>query len=86
MVIGLVDIVGVKGPLTREEIMGNLDKHRRTPPQVDDPKRAKWNMAWVLGNARSLPTPVPYKHPKGAQSWIKLEESVRRDIGLQMRA
>lgn len=83
-VVGLVDIVGVKGPLTRDELLANLDRHRRTAEQVDDPGLAKWNIAWVMENARALARPVAYVHIKGAQSWIRLDEAARRGIGAQL--
>lgn len=83
-VVGVVEIVGVSGPLTRDELMANLDKHRRTTEQLDDPKLAKWNIAWLLDKACPLPRPVSYVHPKGAQSWINLDDKVRRAIAKQM--
>lgn len=83
-VVGLVDIIGVRGPLTRDELLANLDKHRATREQVDDPALAKWNLAWVLDKAHPLPHPIPYLHPKGAQSWIKLDDKARHAILQQM--
>lgn len=83
-VVGLVDIIDVCGPLTRDELLANLDKHRRTREQVDDSEFAKWNIAWVLSNARRLLDPVRYLHPKGAQSWIKLDDAARSSIRKQM--
>lgn len=84
-VVGVVEIVGVRGPLTRDELIANLDKHRRTMDQIDDPKLAKWNIAWLLDHARPLPRPVSYVHPKGAQSWINLDDKTRLAIAEQMQ-
>jgi hypothetical protein len=32
--------------------------------------------AWVLGDARRLTAPIPYRHPEGAVVWVDLELSV----------
>jgi hypothetical protein len=31
---------------------------------------------WVLAAARSLPTPIPYKHGSGPVIWVKLDAAV----------
>lgn len=45
-----------------------FDKHR-----VDDLSLLeKWNIAWRFSGARRLQKPVPYQHPRGAVTWVKL--------------
>lgn len=83
-VVGVVEIIGVRGLLTRDDLIANLDKHRRTMEQLDDPRFSKWNIAWLLDKARPLPRPVSYVHPKGAQSWINLDYKVRCAISKQI--
>lgn len=34
----------------------------------------KWRYPWVLANARRYDTPIPYNHPKGAVTWVKLAD------------
>ncbi|WP_295589778.1 ASCH domain-containing protein [uncultured Lamprocystis sp.] len=83
-VVGLVDITGVRGPLTRDELMENLDKLHGTREQIYDPAFAKWNFAWILAQVRPLKMPVAYVHPKGAVGWVTLDENVRAQISAQM--
>ncbi len=83
-VVGLVDITGVRGPLTSDELMANLDKHHGTREQINDPAFAKWNVAWMLAQARPLKIPVAYTHPKGAVGWVTLDDTVRAQISEQM--
>ena len=32
----------------------------------------KWRYPWVLSNPRRYVSPVPYSHPKGAVTWVKI--------------
>jgi hypothetical protein len=44
----------------------------------------KWTTAWVLQRARSLPKPVPYRHPAGAVIWVNLDPEVAAEIEQQL--
>ena len=33
----------------------------------------KWHVPWVLSCARRYEKPIPYKHPRGAVTWVKLK-------------
>jgi len=42
--------------------------------QVSDlDKLNKWRYPWVLKGAKRYAEPIPYKHPKGAVIWVKLD-------------
>lgn len=84
-VVGLADIVGVKGPFTPEEMLAHQDKHRISSERLADPNVAKWNRAWVLENVRVLNEPVPYHHRLGAQTWVVLNEEARTGIAAQIQ-
>lgn len=79
-VVGVVNIVDAIGPLANDQLRSNTDKHRLTVNQLDDPRIAKWNNAWVLEHARKLPNPIPYKHPSGAVIWVSLDEETSKQI------
>ena len=79
-VVGVVNIVDAIGPLVNDQLRSNTDKHRLTVNQLDDPRIAKWNNAWVLEHARKLPNPIPYKHPSGAVIWVSLDEETSKQI------
>ena len=32
----------------------------------------KWKYPWVLSRALRYEKPIPYKHPKGAVTWVKI--------------
>ena len=36
--------------------------------------------AWVLKNVVRLKTPVPYKHPPGAVTWVTLDEPTTKKV------
>jgi len=39
----------------------------------DDELLKRWPYPWVLANAKQYAKPIPYKHPKGAVIWVKLD-------------
>ena len=69
----------MRGPLTLAELKKNSrSKMNRAP--------SEWNgfdeviYAWVLDNVKKLATPVPYKHPSGAVTWVNLDSSTTRRV------
>lgn len=36
--------------------------------------------AWVLKDVVELKNPVPYKHPRGAITWVTLDESTTKKV------
>ena len=32
----------------------------------------KWKYPWVLSGAQRYEKPIPYKHPRGAVTWVKI--------------
>ncbi len=69
LVVGTVDLVDVVGPLSRETLERNRDRHQF---EVDDITYAK-TYAWILAGAARLDPPVEYNHPRGARSWVRLD-------------
>lgn len=57
-------------------------------PKITDPRHAfetqkfhqvenwklleKWRYPWVLADVKKYQNPVPYQHPRGAVTWVKL--------------
>ena len=82
-IVGLAKVIGVKGPLTRSDILANLDKHRGAREDLDNPALAKYNFAWILSDARPLAQPVHYDHKKGVVVWVTLDDDTREKIANQ---
>ena len=70
-VVGTARIVEVIGPLTGTQARLNADKMNESPY---DAAGAEGAFAWVLEDVRKLTTPVSYRHPSGAVTWVKLDE------------
>lgn len=81
-VVGLARVIDVRGPLTRSDILANLDKHRGSREEIDKPTLAKYNFAWIISDARALAQPVSYEH-KGGVTWVTLDNDVREKIANQ---
>lgn len=71
VVTGVVDIVDcITGQAEAE--YGASEAFHCVPRDRHKEYAKKWPFAWVITNARPLSEPVPYKHKKGAQSWVVL--------------
>jgi hypothetical protein len=72
LIIGVCDLIDVKGPLSVDELEKSIDKHQVPIGFLRNALNYKKTYAWVLTNARRLRNPKPYKHPLGAVIWVKL--------------
>jgi hypothetical protein len=76
-VVGMVDLIDCI-PGQHEAEYGASEALHCIPMARHKDCAARWPVAWVFANARSLTEPVPYKHKNGAQSRVVLsaEESL----------
>lgn len=71
LIVGKCLLVGTH-ELSAEPSMFEHEFHHH---QVNDRSLLeKWNIAWRLTSAQRLEKPIPYKHPKGAVTWVNLPE------------
>jgi hypothetical protein len=75
-IVGTCTVVGCVGPLTRTEAKRNA---RKAGFPRGDPS-ATGCYAWIVERARRLPSPVPYRHPRGAIIWVRLTPSIVRRL------
>lgn len=83
LVVGIARLTGCGGPLSEEEMIASVDKHRIPEGTIRSGAVAKWNTPWILEDVRSLSKPVRYVHPSGAVTWVTLDEGVIRAIEAQ---
>jgi len=81
---GVADLVDVRSPLSPEELIATHARHRIPSEMIRSGEVAKWNTPWVLADVRPLQTPVPYRHPSGAVTWVTLEPEVCAAIACQL--
>ena len=75
-VVGTCRIVDCLGPLTREQRRTGWRKAGLPPGRVlsaDD-------YVWVLRDVRRMRTRIPYRHPRGAVTWVLLDAKVRKRL------
>jgi hypothetical protein len=84
-VVGVANLVGVKGPFTLQDKLNALDKHQISIDRLESGETEKWNMAWVLEDAQPLSTPVNYQHPNGAVIWVNLDQKAQEKIALALQ-
>lgn len=84
-VVGVANLVDVRGPLTKQEKLSSIDKHQISLDRLESGETEKWNTAWILENAQPLIMPVNYQHPNGAVIWVNLEPRVQEKLALAMQ-
>ena len=79
-VLGVAELVDCIGPLSRDEMTANYDRHCIAPERIDAPAGAKYRYAWVLANVQRLHQPVicPLKH--GVQTFVSIPRETAREI------
>jgi hypothetical protein len=74
-VVGFCKIVDVIGPLTKEQFCKSFVYHQDDIEEVCNSGLPYLNtFAWVLKDVQPLEKPIPYNHPAGAITWVKLPE------------
>ena len=84
-IIGVANLKGFEGPLTRNKFVANASKMgvKKSDLAAGLPYSSR-TFAWVLSGAKRLRVPVRYKHPSGAVIWVKLSAAVSRAIERQL--
>jgi hypothetical protein len=77
-IVGTCEILDVIGPLTSATIRKDARSKLNEAPR--DCSDYVGSYAWVLGNVRRLIEPIPYKHPSGAVTWVKLDERKAAEV------
>lgn len=72
---GIARIVDCGEPLTPDLMVATFDRHRIPEDMIRSGEVAKWTTPWVLADVRTLPCPVPYRHPNGAIKLFTLSEA-----------
>ena len=78
-VVGVANLAHVRGPLAEEEYRESWWLRGADAPQ-DGPLPYPEVYAWVMTRARPLLRPVPYAHPAGAVTWVRLDPEVGRRV------
>ncbi len=79
-VVGVCEVVDVKGPLSRSELRRTTSRHRVPNATLRDELRYRKTYAWVLRGARRLRAPVRYRHRLGAVIWVELTSHVVKAV------
>lgn len=80
--IGVADLIDVRGPMSQVTLSEAEDLHGITPDLLEPGEwMDRWNVAWILDNVRIFDEPIRYVHPSGAVTWVRLDEVVQNRIG-----
>lgn len=83
-IYGVARLVDVGSPFSPAEMLRTTDQHRIPADLIASGEVAKWNTPWRLADVRRLTTPVPYRHPSGAVTWVTLGDDIARAIASQL--
>ena len=84
LVAGVVRLTGCTPPLDLEGLREMAARH--CVPADDWPQVLErgWRIGWELEDARRLSRPVPYRHPLGAVTWVRLQTDVAQAVAVQV--
>ena len=72
LVLGVAELVDALPPLSREAFDAAEARHGIAGARRDEAFALGWTVPWVVADARALTEPVPYRHPRGAVTWVNL--------------
>lgn len=78
-VVGVANIVDCLGPLSKDKLANNIDKHQISLTMITRRSSYPQPYAWVLEDAKRLMEPIYIEHPKGHAVWVDLNIEV--DVG-----
>ncbi len=78
--VGTVEIRGVQGPFTVEELREHYDRHLGDPQFLEEYACGDALYAWELENAHAFPAPKMVKTKKGQQLWVRLGSEQGQDV------
>lgn len=79
-VSGVARLVDVGAALSPDEMVATFDKHRIPEHMIRSGEVSKWTIPWKFADIRTLPEPVPYRHPNGAITLFSLPPETSRKI------
>lgn len=82
-IIGVCELVGVRGPLSMEEYIDTYSLRGAVDPQYLTKTQTlpyKQTFAWELKNPKRLHEPINYEHPNGAVIWVKLKKYTQQAL------
>ncbi|MDQ0174684.1 ASCH domain-containing protein [Bacillus chungangensis] len=82
-IIGVCELVGVRGPLSLEEYIETYSLGGGVDPQYLNRTQTlpyKQTFAWELKNPQRLSEPIRYEHPNGAVIWVKLKKNTQEAL------
>ncbi|NPA31869.1 MAG: ATP-binding cassette domain-containing protein [Chloroflexi bacterium] len=74
-VLGTVEIRGVQGPFTVDELEAHYDKHLAHPRFLRSYAGDKPLYAWELAEPYAYPVPRPFQRQPGHQVWVRLRDA-----------
>lgn len=72
--IGEVEIVGVEGPFSAEELLAYRDRHHADAEFLIPYAQGKPLWAWVLAHPLRYPEPIPVPLRRGRMLWVDLSD------------
>ena len=80
-VVGVMEIVDCIGPLDAKALRLAARRGLILPEEIHDADQVP-QYAWVVGSAHALEDPLPYRHPRGAVVWVKLDEELGETLAV----
>jgi hypothetical protein len=73
LLVGTAHLMGSGKSLNADELRENSDRHCIPDERIEQVIARWWVVPWELTDAKPLARPIPYRHPRGAVGWVRLE-------------
>lgn len=83
-VYGVARLTSAGDALGTEQMIEAFRHHRIPEEMIRSGVVSKWNTPWILADVIRLPTPVRYKHPSGAVTWVTFDDKASLSIENQL--
>ena len=84
LVVGVARVSSCQGPLDLAALKLSQDRHCVPMEEFESGRASKWTTAWKLVDVQRLPQPLPYRHNRGAVTWVRLDPDVQDAIQAQL--
>jgi len=70
------------GPLSNQELLERRNEHCIPEDRINSPDYP-YKFGWMISDVENLLMPLKYKHPRGAQIWVNLDNVIVKQINYE---
>jgi len=77
---GAARLIDVGDKLDRAGMLRTQARHRIPAEMIESGAVDRWSRPWILADVVRFATPIPYEHPYGAVTWVRLKPELAQAV------